>query len=190
MESVVSSFGVLVVVECQILSSIACPGVLPRSDSFNDNDFSFGEPPWRSTKLHINNGAASSLGEKVIRRSSLWWLLWSCWGHVTERWCLAQRCFAIFSVLSCRSFRGLYFHLYDMNETRITMQKKKIRCAVEPNTTHQWIIQGIVAIFRKKTYYDHTKNRVCVMSKKRNRVCARRTVRNLRIKIRLKEAQK
>ena len=96
MARMVSSFGVLVVVGCQTLSSIGCPGVLPRSDSFNDNDFSFGEPPWRSTKLHISDGAASSLGEEVIRRSSFWWLLWSCWGQVTERWCLAQRCFAIF----------------------------------------------------------------------------------------------
>ena len=41
------------------------------------------------------------------------------------RWCQAQRCSAIFSVLSCRSLRDLYFNLYDMNETRITMQKKK-----------------------------------------------------------------
>ena len=39
-------------------------------------------------------------------------------------WCQAQRCSAIFSVLSCRSLRDLYFVLYDMNETRITMQKK------------------------------------------------------------------
>jgi hypothetical protein len=35
-------------------------GVLPRSDSFNGNGFTFGEPPWRSAKLHISNGAASS----------------------------------------------------------------------------------------------------------------------------------
>ena len=41
------------------------------------------------------------------------------------RWCQAQRCSAIFSVLSCRSLRDLYFVLYDMNETRITMQKKE-----------------------------------------------------------------
>ena len=30
-------------------------GVLPRSDSSNNNDFSFGEPPWRSTNLHISD---------------------------------------------------------------------------------------------------------------------------------------
>ena len=42
------------------------------------------------------------------------------------RWCQAQRCSAIFSVLSCRSLRDLYFNLYDMNETRITMQKKTL----------------------------------------------------------------
>ena len=53
-------------------------GVLPRSDSFNDNSFTFGEPPWRSTKLHISDGAASSSGEEVICLFFLWWLL---------RWC-------------------------------------------------------------------------------------------------------
>ena len=58
---------------------------------------------------------------------------------------------------------------------------------MEPNTTHQWIIQGIMAIFRKKTYYDHTKNPVCAMSKKGDRVCGKRTVRNLRIKIGFKK---
>ena len=43
-------------------------GVLSRSDSFNGNGFAFiGEPPWRSTKLHISDGAASSSGVKVIR---------------------------------------------------------------------------------------------------------------------------
>ena len=41
------------------------------------------------------------------------------------RWCQAQRCSASFSVLSCRSLRDLYFNLYDMNDTRITMQKKE-----------------------------------------------------------------
>ncbi|EMS51788.1 hypothetical protein TRIUR3_18072 [Triticum urartu] len=39
-------------------------GVLPRSDSFNDNDFTFGEPPWRSAKLHISDGTASSFDEE------------------------------------------------------------------------------------------------------------------------------
>ena len=58
-------------------------GVLPRSDSFTDNGFVFGEPPWRSAKLHISDGAALSLGEEVIRHSFLWWLLWWCRRQVT-----------------------------------------------------------------------------------------------------------
>ena len=78
-------------------------GVLPRSDSFNGKGFTFGEPPWRSVKLHISNGAASSSGQEVLRHSFLRWLLW--------------RCSVIFSGLSCRSLRDLYFILYDMNET-------------------------------------------------------------------------
>ena len=50
-------------------------GVLARSDSFNDNSFTLGEPPWRSAKLHISDGAASSSGKEVIRHFFLWWLL-------------------------------------------------------------------------------------------------------------------
>ena len=50
-------------------------GVLPRSDSFNCKGFTFGEPPWRSAKLHISDGAASSSGEEVIRHFFLRWLL-------------------------------------------------------------------------------------------------------------------
>ena len=42
-------------------------GVLPWSNSFNGNVFVFGEPPWRSAKLHISDGAASSSGEEVNR---------------------------------------------------------------------------------------------------------------------------
>ena len=53
-------------------------GVLPRSNSFNGKGFTFGEPPWRSAKLHISDGAASNSGEEVIRYSFLWWLLWWC----------------------------------------------------------------------------------------------------------------
>ena len=34
--------------------------LLRRTGSFNDNGFTFGEPPWRFTKLHISDGAASS----------------------------------------------------------------------------------------------------------------------------------
>ena len=52
--------------------------VLPRSNSFNDNGFTFDEPPWRSAKLHISDGAMSSLGEEVIRHSFLLWLLSWC----------------------------------------------------------------------------------------------------------------
>ena len=60
-------------------------GVLPRSDSFNGNGFAFiGEPPWRSAKLHISDGAASSSGVKVIRHFLLWWLLWWCQRQVTS----------------------------------------------------------------------------------------------------------
>ena len=99
-------------------------GVLPRSDSFNGNGFTFGEPPWRSAKLHISDGAASSSGEEVIHHffSSVTAAVVPEAGD--GRWCQAQRCSAIFSVLSCRFLRDLYFVLYDMNETRITMQKK------------------------------------------------------------------
>ena len=53
-------------------------GVLPRSDSFNGKGFTFGEPPWRSAKLHISDGAASSSGEEVIRHSFLRWLMSCC----------------------------------------------------------------------------------------------------------------
>ena len=52
--------------------------MLPRSDSFNGKGFTFGEPPWRSAKLHISDGAASSSGEEVIHHSFLWWLLSWC----------------------------------------------------------------------------------------------------------------
>ena len=58
-------------------------GVLPRSDSFNGKGFTFGEPSWRSVKLHISDGAASSSGEEVIRHSFLRWLLWWCRRQVT-----------------------------------------------------------------------------------------------------------
>ena len=48
--------------------------VLPRSDSFNGIGFAFGEPPWGSAKLHINDGAASSSGVVVIHHFFLWCL--------------------------------------------------------------------------------------------------------------------
>ena len=59
-------------------------GVLPRPDSFNGKGFTFGEPPWRSVKLHISDGAASSSGEEVICHSFLWWLLRWCRRQVTD----------------------------------------------------------------------------------------------------------
>jgi hypothetical protein len=52
--------------------------MLPRSDSFNGNGFAYGKLLWRSAKLHISDGAASSSGEEVICLPSLWWPL---------RWC-------------------------------------------------------------------------------------------------------
>ena len=58
-------------------------GVLPWSDSFNGKGFTFGKPPWRSAKLHISDGTASSSGEEVIRHSFLRWLLWWCRRQVT-----------------------------------------------------------------------------------------------------------
>nr|XP_045088218.1 uncharacterized protein LOC120972788 [Aegilops tauschii subsp. strangulata] len=39
-------------------------GVLPWSDWFNGDGFTFGEPPWRSAKLYISNGAATSSSVK------------------------------------------------------------------------------------------------------------------------------
>ena len=66
-------------------------GVLPRSDSFNGNGFIFGEPPWRSAKLHISDGAAPSSGEEVIHH------FFSLVAPVMVpeasdgRWCQAQR---------------------------------------------------------------------------------------------------
>ena len=45
--------------------------MLPRSDSFNDNGFASGKLFWRSVKLLISDGAASSSGEEVICLASL-----------------------------------------------------------------------------------------------------------------------
>ena len=52
--------------------------MLPRSDSFNGYGFASGKLLWRSAKLLISDGAASSLGEEVICLFILWWPL---------RWC-------------------------------------------------------------------------------------------------------
>ena len=45
--------------------------MLPRSDSFNGYGFAFGKLLWRSVKLLISDGAASSSGEEVICLLSL-----------------------------------------------------------------------------------------------------------------------
>jgi hypothetical protein len=45
--------------------------MLPRSDSFNDNGFASGKLLWRSEKLLISDGAASSSGVVVICLPSL-----------------------------------------------------------------------------------------------------------------------
>ena len=55
--------------------------VLPQSDSFNDKGFTLGQPPWRSVKLYISDGAASSSDEVVIRHSFL---------RCLQRWCRKQ----------------------------------------------------------------------------------------------------
>ena len=52
--------------------------MLSRSDCFNGNGFASGKLLWRSVKLQISDGAASSSGEEVICLPSLWWSL---------RWC-------------------------------------------------------------------------------------------------------
>jgi hypothetical protein len=49
--------------------------MLPRSDSFNDNGFVYGKLLWRSEKLLISDGAASSSGVVVICLPSFWRLL-------------------------------------------------------------------------------------------------------------------
>ena len=59
------------------------PAVFHRFDSLNGKGFTFGEPPWRSAKLHISYGAASSSGEEVIRHSFLRWPLSCHWRRVT-----------------------------------------------------------------------------------------------------------
>jgi hypothetical protein len=49
--------------------------MLPWSDSFNVNGFASGKLLWRSEKLLISDGAASSSGDVVIYLPSLWWSL-------------------------------------------------------------------------------------------------------------------
>ena len=45
--------------------------MLPRSDSFNGNGFASAKLFYRSVKLMISDGAASSSGEEVICLASL-----------------------------------------------------------------------------------------------------------------------
>jgi hypothetical protein len=52
--------------------------MLPRSDSFNGNGFVSGKLLWRSEKLLISDGVASSLGDVVIYLLSLWRSLQWC----------------------------------------------------------------------------------------------------------------
>ena len=58
--------------------------MLPRSGSFNGYGVASGKLLWRSVKLLISDGAASSSGEVVIRHSFLRWLLWWCRRQVTD----------------------------------------------------------------------------------------------------------
>jgi hypothetical protein len=46
--------------------------MLPRSDSFNNNDFASGKLLWRSEKLLISDRAVSSSDVVVICLPSLW----------------------------------------------------------------------------------------------------------------------
>ena len=71
--------------------------MLPRSVSFNGNGLSYGKLHWRSEKLMISDGAASSLGEEVICLFFSWWLLRWC----RRRWIgvgLSHRFFLSFQI--------------------------------------------------------------------------------------------
>jgi hypothetical protein len=77
----ISSPDAVVVGGYQFWSSIACPrtcclGLILYS--FNDNGFASGKLLWRSEKLLISDGAASSSGVVVICLPSLWRSLWWC----------------------------------------------------------------------------------------------------------------
>jgi hypothetical protein len=63
--------------------------MLSRSDSFNSNGFASGKLLWRSEKLLISDGSASSSGDVVICLPSLWWSL---------RWCRRRRIGAGFCI--------------------------------------------------------------------------------------------
>ena len=100
-------------------------GVLPQSDSFNVNGFTFGEPPWRSAKLHISDGAASSSGEVVIHHSFLWWLLWWCRRQVTGVGVKLKDVLLSFQFCHVGLYVTCTLFFYVMNEKRITLQKKE-----------------------------------------------------------------
>jgi hypothetical protein len=61
--------------------------MLPRSDFFNGNGFASGKLLWRSKKLLISDGAASSSGDVVICLPFFWRSL---------RWCQRRRIGAVF----------------------------------------------------------------------------------------------
>ena len=98
--------------------------MLPRSDSFNIYGFDSNKLLWRSVKLLISDGAASSLGEEVICLFILWWPL---------RWCrrkgtgvgILHRIFLSFQL--CMVGPYVPCNLFYINETRIIMEKKEKR---------------------------------------------------------------
>jgi hypothetical protein len=59
---------------------------LLRSDSFNGNGFASGKLLWRSEKLLISDGAASSSGDVVICLPPLWQSLRWCRRRIARRW--------------------------------------------------------------------------------------------------------
>ena len=68
--------------------------VLRQSDLFNGKGFTFGEPLSRSAKLHVSDGAASNLGEEMIRHYIFLMVLEAG----DECWCQAQRYSTVISV--------------------------------------------------------------------------------------------
>jgi hypothetical protein len=83
--------------------------MLPRSDSFNDNGFAFGKLLWRSEKLLISDGAASSSGVVVICLPSLWRSLWWCRRRRIDagflhRFILSFQFCKVYSFVTCNLF--------------------------------------------------------------------------------------
>jgi hypothetical protein len=98
--------------------------MLHRSDSFNDNGFASGKLLWRSEKLLISDGAASSSGVVVICLPSLWRSLW---------WCRMRRIDAGFLHRFILSFQfckvcSFVTCFYLMNKERFTVSKKNSIC--------------------------------------------------------------